>query len=159
MSHYSHRSVHKGKSSCKWVVFIWSIRGADYVQWIEEALVKAVQLTLPSLRVSICIFHTGSPSMSQSMEEDSSLSSPTEKKGTPEQVVTRKGSLTSSMLLSLRVNMQLMGTTLVCGLQGIARVVHHALHFPVSGPSSILSGGPSVTLYLSYKGSQCCIIC
>jgi hypothetical protein len=75
----------------------------DYVQWIKEALVKAVQLAPPSLTVSIRIFHTGSPSMSQSMEEDSSLSSPTEKKGTPEQVVTRKGSLTSSMLLSLRV--------------------------------------------------------
>jgi len=74
----------------------------DYVQWIEEALVKAVQLAPSSLTVSIRIFDTGSPSLSQSMEEDFNLSSPTEKKGTPEQVVTRKGSLTSSMLLSLR---------------------------------------------------------
>ncbi|KAG2122159.1 FAD-binding domain-containing protein, partial [Suillus cothurnatus] len=160
-----------GKSSCKRVVFIWSIRGADYVQWIEEALVKAVQLAPPSLTVFIRIFDTGSPSMSQSMGEDSSLSSPTEKKGTPEQVVTRKGSLTSSMLLSLRVVKMEKGrsdpdallkeeismasgsmSVSVCGSQGIARAVRHALRFPVSGPSSILSGGPSVTLYVESFG-------
>ncbi|KAG2131467.1 FAD-binding domain-containing protein, partial [Suillus cothurnatus] len=160
-----------GKSSCKWVVFIWSIRGADYVQWIEEALVKAVQLAPPSLTVSIHIFDTGSPSMSQSMEEDSSLSSPTEKKGTPKQVVTRKGSLTLSMLLSLRVVKMEKGrsdpdallkeeinmasgsmSVSVCGSQGIACAVCHALRFPVSGPSSILSGGPSVTLYVESFG-------
>ncbi|KAG2131457.1 hypothetical protein BD769DRAFT_1450854 [Suillus cothurnatus] len=40
----------------------------------------------------------------------------------------------------------------VCRLQGIAHVVHHALCFPVSGPSSILSGGPSVTLYVESFG-------
>jgi predicted ferric reductase len=164
-------SVRKGKSSCKRVVFIWSIRGADYVQWIEEALVKAVQLAPSSLTVSIRIFDTGSPSLSQSMEEDFNLSSPTEKKGTPEQVVTRKGSLTSSMLLSLRgVSMEKGRSDLdallkeeismasgsmsvsVCGSQGIARAVRHALRFPVSGPSSILSGGPSVTLYVESFG-------
>ncbi|KAG1731763.1 ferric reductase NAD binding domain-containing protein [Suillus lakei] len=163
--------VRKGKSSCKRVVFIWSIRGAGYVQWIEEALIKAVQLAPPSLTVSIRIFDTGSPPTAQSMEEDSSLSNPTEKNGTLEQVVTRKGSLTSSMLLSLRgVKMERGRSDLdallkeevsmasgsmsvsVCGSQGIARAVRHALRFPVSGPSSILSGGPSVTLHVESFG-------
>jgi hypothetical protein len=74
----------------------------EYVQWIEEALVKAVQLAPPYLTVSIRIFDTGSSSTAQSMDEDPNLSHPTEKNGTPEQVVTRKSSLTSSMLLSLR---------------------------------------------------------
>ncbi|KAG2095871.1 ferric reductase NAD binding domain-containing protein [Suillus discolor] len=164
-------SVRKGKSSCKRVVFIWSIRGAGYVEWIEEALIKAVQLAPPSLTVSIRIFDTGSLSKAQSMEENYSPSTPTEKNGIPEQVVTRKTSLTSSMLLSLRgVKMESGRSDLdgllkeevsmasgsmsvsVCGSQNISRAVRHALRFPVSGPSSILSGGPSVTLYVESFG-------
>ncbi|KAG1804325.1 ferric reductase like transmembrane component-domain-containing protein [Suillus subaureus] len=156
--------VRKGKSSCKRVVFIWSIRGAGCVQWIEEALIKAVQLAPPSLTVSIRIFDTGSPSTSH-------LSNPTEKNGTPEQVLTRKVSVSSSMLFSLHgVKMESGRADLdallkeevsmasgsmsvsVCGSQGIARAVRHALRFPVSGPSSILSGGPSVTLYVESFG-------
>lgn len=74
----------------------------EYVQWIEEALIKAVQLAPPYLTVSIRIFDTGSSSTAQSMDEDSSPSNPTEKNGTHEQVVTRKTSSTSSMLFSLR---------------------------------------------------------
>ncbi|KAG1880529.1 ferric reductase NAD binding domain-containing protein [Suillus tomentosus] len=156
--------VRKGKSSCKRVVFIWSIRQAGYVQWIEEALIKAVQLAPPSLTVSIRIFNTGSPSMTRSMEEVSGLSNsiPTEKNVTFEQ--------TSSMLLSLR-GVKMSGrsdldallkdevsmasgrmSVSVCGSHGIARAVRHALRFPVSGPSSVLSGGPSVTLYVESFG-------
>ncbi|KAG1834099.1 ferric reductase NAD binding domain-containing protein [Suillus variegatus] len=155
--------VRKGKSSCKRVVFIWSIRQAGYVQWIEEALIKAVQLAPPSLTVSIRIFNTGSPTTTQSMEEVSGLSNPTEKIVTFEQ--------TSSMLLSLRgVKMESGRSDLdallkeevsmasgrmsvsVCGSHGIARAVRHALRFPVSGPSSVLSGGPSVTLFVESFG-------
>ncbi|KAG1870854.1 ferric reductase NAD binding domain-containing protein [Suillus subluteus] len=163
--------VRKGKSSCKRVVFIWSIRGAECVEWIEETLIKAIQLAPPSLTVSIRIFNSGSPSTSQLMEENSSLSNLTEKNRIPEQVVTRRGFLTSSILFSLReVKMEsgradldalLKGevsmtsgrmSVSVCGSQGIARTVRHALRFPVSGPTSILNGGPSVTLYVESFG-------
>ncbi|KAG2072169.1 hypothetical protein BDR04DRAFT_1014238 [Suillus decipiens] len=159
-------SVRKGQSSCKRVVFIWSIRDAEYIQWIEEALIKAIQLSPPSLAVSIRIFYTGSSSAKQSMEEDSNLSSPTEK-DTVEHVEIRK----SSMLLSLsgvrmengRSNLDALlkeevtrasgsMSVSVCGSQGIARAVRHALRFPVSGPSSILGGGPSVTLHVESFG-------
>ncbi|KAG2359762.1 ferric reductase NAD binding domain-containing protein [Suillus spraguei] len=159
-------SVRKGRSSCKRVVFIWSIRDAEYIQWIEEALIKAIQLSPPSLALSIRIFDTGFPSAKQSLEEDSSLSNSTEK-GSVEQAETRK----SSMLLSSRgVRMESGRPDLdallkeevsrtsgsmsvsVCGSQGIARAVRHALRFPVSGPSNILNGGPSVTLYVESFG-------
>ncbi|KAG2122210.1 FAD-binding domain-containing protein, partial [Suillus cothurnatus] len=162
--------IEHGKSSCKRVVFIWSIRRTEHVQWIDEALIKAVQLAPPSLTVFIRIFDTGALSMSQSTEEDSSRSVPTEKSGTPEQDVAN-GSLTSSKLLLLRgVKMENGRANLdallkeeismasgsmsvsVCGSQGIARTVRHALRFPVSGPSSILSGGPSVTLHVESFG-------
>ncbi|KAG2138473.1 ferric reductase NAD binding domain-containing protein [Suillus clintonianus] len=164
--------VRKGKSSCTRVVFIWSIRGAEYVQWIEEALIKAVQLAPPSLAVSIRIFVTGSSSAVQSKslrEDNSSLASSSEKKDNSEHIIIRKDSLSS--FLSLRgVRMETGRPNLdallkeevsvtsgrmsvsVCGSQGIARSVRHALRFPVSGPSSILSGGPSVTLHVESFG-------
>jgi len=156
--------VRKGKSSCRRVVFIWSIRGADYVQWIEDTLIKAVQLAPPSLKISIRIFITDPLSIAGSELSISALSSPVEKKGAPEHNVTKRDSLSS--LLSLRgVKMEAGRPNLdallkeeissasgrmsvsVCGSQGISRAVRHALRFPVSGPSTILIGGPSVTLY------------
>ncbi|KAG2078953.1 iron reductase [Suillus decipiens] len=158
-------NVRKEKSSCKRVVFIWSIRGVEHLRWIEEALIKAVQLAPSSLAISIRIFNTGSP-----LTEDSNPLNLTEKPGTPGQVAT-KDSLTSSTLLSLRgVKMESGRSDLdallkeevsiasgsmsvsVCGSHGIARAVRKALRFPVSGPSSILSGGPSVTLYVESFG-------
>ncbi|KAG2057927.1 hypothetical protein BDR06DRAFT_987850 [Suillus hirtellus] len=158
--------VRKGKSSCTRVVFIWSIRGAEYVQWIEEALINAVQLAPPSLAVSIRIFITA-PS---SREDDSSISSSTEKKSNPKHMVIRKNSLSMSFLSLRGVRTENRRADLdallkeevdvtsgrmsvgVCGSQGIARAVRHALRFPVSGPSSILSGGPSVTLHVESFG-------
>ncbi|KAG1894707.1 ferric reductase NAD binding domain-containing protein [Suillus fuscotomentosus] len=158
--------VRKGKSSCTRVVFIWSIRGAEYVQWIEEALINAVQLAPPSLAVSIRIFITAS----SSREDHSSISSSTEKKSNPEHMVVRKNSLSLSFLslrgvktenrradldalLKEEVNVTSGRMSVgVCGSQGIARAVRHALRFPVSGPSSILSGGPSVTLHVESFG-------
>jgi predicted ferric reductase len=165
--------VRKGKSSCTRVVFIWSIRGADYIQWIEEALIKAVQLAPPSLTVSIRIFITAPSSTMQpnpSREDDSSISSSTEKKGSPGHTIIRKDSLSLSFMSLRGVKMENRRPNLdallreevdatsgrmsvsVCGSQGIARSVRHALRFPVSGPSSILSGGPSVTLHVESFG-------
>ncbi|KAG2151649.1 ferric reductase NAD binding domain-containing protein [Suillus bovinus] len=164
--------VRKGKSSCTRVVFIWAIRGAEYVQWIEEALIKAVRLAPPSLTVSIRIFITAS-STTQSKsfrEDDDSISSSTEKKRNPGHMTARKYSLSLSFM-SLRgvrtengrpdldallkeevsVTSGRMSVS-VCGSQAIARAVRHALRFPVSGPSSILSGGPSITLHVESFG-------
>ncbi|KAG2354585.1 hypothetical protein BDR07DRAFT_1382138 [Suillus spraguei] len=143
------------------------------IQWIEEALIKAVQLAPPSLTVSIRIFITDSSSTTQSdpsREDNSSISSSTEKKGGPQHVIIKRNSL-SSLFLSLRgVKMETGRPNLdallkeevnvtsgrisvsVCGSQGIARAVRHALRFPVSGPFSILSGGPSVTLHVESFG-------
>lgn len=164
--------VRQGKSSCTRVVFIWSIRGAEYVQWIEETLIKAVQLAPPSLAVSIRIFITASSSTTQSnssREDNSSIPSPTEK-DSPEHVVIRRNSLSLSFLSLRGVRMESGRPNLdallkeevnrtsgrmsvsVCGSQGMARAVRHALRFPVSGPSSILSGGPSVTLHVESFG-------
>ncbi|KAG1856390.1 ferric reductase like transmembrane component-domain-containing protein [Suillus subalutaceus] len=165
--------VRKGKSSCTRVVFIWSIRGAEFVKWIEEALIKAVQLAPPSLTVSIRIFITASSPATQSNssgEENSSVSSSTEKKDSLVHAIIKKHSLSLSFMSLHGVRMETgrpnidallkeeVGVTSgrmsvsVCGSQAIARSVRHALRFPVSGPSSILSGGPSVTLHIESFG-------
>ncbi|KAG2346395.1 hypothetical protein BDR05DRAFT_878235 [Suillus weaverae] len=101
--------VRKGKSSCTRVVFIWSIRRAEHVQWIEEALIKAVQLAPPSLTVSIRIFITASSSTTQSnlsREDNSTISSLTEKKGSPEHVVIKRNSLSLAFLSLHGVRME-----------------------------------------------------
>ncbi|OAX33182.1 hypothetical protein K503DRAFT_839490, partial [Rhizopogon vinicolor AM-OR11-026] len=127
------------------VVFIWAIRGAAYVQLIEEAFIKA-QLAPPSLTISIRIFITGP--LSTAEPEDSlsssrsllSLHGVKMETGRPNMEALLKEDISSAsgrMLLSDNL-----------WSQGLSRAVRRALcHtcFPMSGPSTILNGGPSVT--------------
>ncbi|OAX33649.1 hypothetical protein K503DRAFT_508483 [Rhizopogon vinicolor AM-OR11-026] len=65
-----------------------------HIQWIEETLIKAIQLASPSLTVSICIFISYSAAASQpdlSGEDNSAFSRPVEKNYIPEpSVMTRE---------------------------------------------------------------------
>ncbi|OJA15479.1 hypothetical protein AZE42_06345 [Rhizopogon vesiculosus] len=158
--------VRNGESSCRRVVFIWSIRDATHVRWIEDALMKAVELAPRSLAVSIRIFITG---RLPTAESESVLSSPIEKKHR-EHIVTQNVSFSSLSLTPHDVKMENgrpnLGALLkeeasttsgrmsvsVCGSQGIARAVRHALRFPLSRPSTIFNGGPSVTLHVESFG-------
>ncbi|EGO20038.1 hypothetical protein SERLADRAFT_442838 [Serpula lacrymans var. lacrymans S7.9] len=71
--------VRNGKSDCRRVVFIWSIREASHVHWIDEALIKAIQLAPPSMSVSIHLYITGVPAtvdpLHSSFNEDDSIHS------------------------------------------------------------------------------------
>jgi hypothetical protein len=83
------------------------IRGTNvdftaHVRWIEDALMKAIELAPPSLTVSIRIFITGSL---PTAEADSVLSSPVEKKGM-EHIVTQSVSLSSLSLSSRDIKME-----------------------------------------------------
>ncbi|KAH7890610.1 ferric reductase NAD binding domain-containing protein [Phlebopus sp. FC_14] len=51
--------VRGGKSDCRRVVFIWSIRDPNYMHWIDDMLIRALQLAPPSLSISIRINVTG----------------------------------------------------------------------------------------------------
>jgi len=82
-----------------WVSILTSY-STGYVQWIEQALIKAVQLAPSSLTISICIFVTGSPSTADADLPDSVVSSPVEKQGAPEHIVSKRDS--SPSLSSLR---------------------------------------------------------
>ena len=77
---------------------------AAHVRWIEEALVKVVQLAPPSLTISIRIFITRPLSMAESQSPDSVPSSPIEKKGTHDPIVTMSDLPLLSLLSGVKVN-------------------------------------------------------
>jgi ferric-chelate reductase len=75
-----------------------------HVRWIEEALVKAVQLAPPSLAISIRIFITRSLPMTESQSPDSVSLSPIEKKGTHDPIVIMSDPSLLSLLSGVEVN-------------------------------------------------------
>ncbi|KAH7890651.1 ferric reductase NAD binding domain-containing protein [Phlebopus sp. FC_14] len=163
-----------GRSNCRRVVFIWSIRDANHVRWIDETLLKALQLAPSWLSISIRIHVTGpndcidpiprlnATEDSQSTEEGKSSEEPespqtTEKSGHPllalESVKLEKGRPNLPAMLKEEVDCTTGSMSVsVCGSLPIARTVREALCFPVSSPSNVLNGGPSVTLHVESFG-------
>ncbi|KIJ58174.1 hypothetical protein HYDPIDRAFT_119859 [Hydnomerulius pinastri MD-312] len=145
-------AVRNGSSNCRRVVFIWAIRDTDHLHWIEDALYRVHELAPSSLNVSIQIFVTREniarresdsmklASQDQSGGNDGILAATWLKieAGRPDVKAILKDEVSWA---SGRMSVS------VCGPQSLSRSVRHALRFPVSGPSSILHGGPSVTLY------------
>ncbi|KAH7903964.1 hypothetical protein BJ138DRAFT_1073787 [Hygrophoropsis aurantiaca] len=135
-----------GKSACRRVVFIWIIRDGRHIQWIQNALAKAVQIAPSSLTVSILVHVTNPP---ENLLGDAGFcisipglktahGRPDLKKVLQEEVASAVGSMS--------VN--------VCGSRGIVRSVRRALRFPVSSPLNVMRGGPSVTLRVESFGFE-----
>ncbi|KAF9233623.1 ferric reductase NAD binding domain-containing protein [Melanogaster broomeanus] len=167
--------VRDGKSDCRRVVFIWSIRDANHIHWIDDTLIRALQLAPPSLSVSIRIHVTGVPVTTESLPRlstggdekvgDDSNSEIVELENgkamtknkdilhAMEAVKIEEGrpNLTAMLREEVECATDRMSVS-VCGSQAIARTVRHALRFPVSSPMNVLNGGPSVTLHLESFG-------
>ncbi|EGN94560.1 hypothetical protein SERLA73DRAFT_62268 [Serpula lacrymans var. lacrymans S7.3] len=145
--------VRNGKSDCRRVVFIWSIREASHVHWIDEALIKAIQLAPPSMSVSIHLYITGVPATSgdHTVPEHSEKHQDSIFNMAAVKVQHGRADLDELLKEEVGITTGRMSVS-VCGSQAIARAVRHALRFPVSGPSSILKGGPSVTLHVESFG-------
>ncbi|KAF9219039.1 hypothetical protein BS17DRAFT_469519 [Gyrodon lividus] len=162
--------VRDGKSNCRRVVFIWSIRDANHIHWIDDTLIRALQLAPPSLSVSIRIYVTGAPITTEFLPRLDS-----EKNDSHSEIVeiesgkamTKNKDLLHAMaaveISSGRANLPAIlreevecatgrMSVSVCGSQPIARSVRHALRFPVSSPLNVVNGGPSVTLYIESFG-------
>ncbi|KAH7920226.1 hypothetical protein BV22DRAFT_1021612 [Leucogyrophana mollusca] len=158
--------VRNGKSDCRRVVFIWAVREADHIHWINEALVKAVQLAPSSLTVAIYIHLTGPSAVTTPLGEVDSLHTASVGHDGHEPSVKSKQSILYMPGVTVeqgrpdldRMLKEEVMTTIgrmsvsVCGSQPIARAVRNALRFPVSSPSNILRGGPSVTLHVESFG-------
>ena len=147
---------------------------SGHAQWISDALYRANALTPTWLTVSIRIFATrgGVPFSESSLD----LERTPEKEGAHDWVVpptvrmesgrpdlkailrgevsTAVGSMSVTGALLVVDFGCAVGLTcvVVCGSQSLTRSVRRALRFPVSGPASILNGGPSVTLHVESFG-------
>ncbi|EIW76078.1 iron reductase [Coniophora puteana RWD-64-598 SS2] len=149
-------------SQCTRVLFFWSVRDASHIFWIEQALVKAIQLAPPSLSISIRIHVTGSTSQPLGPSPDGSLEKVT---GDDASERTSKGKSSFLTLSAVRVENgradinELLNEEVasasgrmsvsVCGSQSISRAVRSSLCL---SPSGVLSGGPSIVLHVESFG-------
>ncbi|KAF9074427.1 iron reductase [Rhodocollybia butyracea] len=174
--------VRSGTSICQRATFIWCIRDPAHIQWISDALARAL-LDIPnSLCISVHIFVTGSsttPSLDYRSTEDqagSDESSPV----TPVETWKAKpldiGSELKASSMSLLTQLPAVKVTqgrpslakllqeetdetnggpmwvTVCGSQSIAGAAREALKFPIGGLSAILRGETSVSLHVESFG-------
>ncbi|KIJ60858.1 hypothetical protein HYDPIDRAFT_97841 [Hydnomerulius pinastri MD-312] len=169
--------VRDGKSNCRRVVFIWSIRDANHIHWIDDTLIRALQLAPPSLSVSIRIHVTGAPATIEPLprlygngegsepSDDDSRSEIVELEGGKAMEKSKDSLLAieSVKVENGRPNLPAMlreevecatgrMSVSVCGSQAVARSVRRSLRFPVSSPLNVLNGGPSVTLHVESFG-------
>ncbi|KAF9653624.1 hypothetical protein BDM02DRAFT_3086890 [Thelephora ganbajun] len=152
-----------GNSNTKRIVFIWSIRDPRHILWISETLGAATKLAPQGLAISIQIYLTGDSAFQQ--WDDVSIKSGKENDETQEK--SRSPSLLEDPAVQItrgsRPNLKQMlqeeadftegrmGVT-VCGSQSVAAAVKDALGFSIAGPSKIMKGGPSITLYTEAFG-------
>ncbi|KIK90705.1 hypothetical protein PAXRUDRAFT_151340 [Paxillus rubicundulus Ve08.2h10] len=166
--------VREGKSNCRRVVFIWAIRDANHIHWIDDTVVRALHLAPPSLSVSIRIHVTGVPVTTESLPRSEDHSEETGddsnldivEKDNAKAMEKTKDLLHAMEAVKIENGRPNLHATLreevecatgkmsvsVCGSQGIARSVRYALRFPVSSPLNVVRGGPSVTLHVESFG-------
>ncbi|EMD32363.1 hypothetical protein CERSUDRAFT_118730 [Gelatoporia subvermispora B] len=144
--------VRDGRSKCRRVVFIWSIRDPSQMEWISTALGDALEAAPPELDVSVMVHITsrpggtsGRPRSVSPMSMISMIEFPSVQVvgGRPDfQVLLKEEAETTSGRMSVTV----------CGSQAIARACRAALKFPTSSPASVTKGGPDVVLHVESFG-------
>ncbi|KAL4063886.1 ferric reductase NAD binding domain-containing protein, partial [Scleroderma yunnanense] len=158
-------NVNIGDSSCQKVVFVWVIRDASFINWIDEPVCKALQLVPPSLAVSIRIHVTRKHAVAErdtvngagrETLELPAVSAESTARGDLlafESVKTECGRPDLIKMLGEEVQSATGKLSVsVCGSPGIAQTVRQALRPPVSSPISVLHGGPSVSLFVETYG-------
>ncbi|KAG6370004.1 putative ferric/cupric reductase [Boletus reticuloceps] len=167
-------SVRNGSSRCRRVTLIWSIRDADFLNWVSESLTKAVRFAPPELKVDIQVFLTKSrPRVSSTIverqpeamhsnpfEDQNPFVHPNDSLDKPEEVISMPpclkvtdGRPNLEHIVSEEINTASGKVSVsVCGPNAMAKVVREALRLPWSNPSSPLNGGPSVTLHVECFG-------
>ncbi|OJT02648.1 Ferric reductase transmembrane component 3 [Trametes pubescens] len=155
--------VQNGKSRCRRVVFIWSIRDPKQLDWISETMGKALELAPEQLDVSVRIFMTGRgrvPDRTPIMDGDDASASAYEMM--PPAMEIRRPLLSFAAVqvdqgrpeLSKLLKDEVLNTVgrisvTVCGGQTIAKSCRDALQIPFS---QSLYGGPSVVLHVESFG-------
>ncbi|TBU43175.1 ferric reductase NAD binding domain-containing protein [Dichomitus squalens] len=158
--------VQNKKSKCRRIVWVWTIREADHIEWVSKALSKALELAPSDLEISIRIYVTGRSASNEtalrqvkSWNEDDSIHSSegtTVGKSRPPSLLNfpavqvNQGRPDIPALLHDEVDATTGRISVtVCGSQGIARACRKALRVPIS---TGLNGGPSVVLHVESFG-------
>ncbi|KAI0367299.1 iron reductase [Pilatotrama ljubarskyi] len=154
--------IQKGKSKCQKVIFVWCIREASHIEWVSNALTRALELAPSDVEIVIRIFVTGgsAPTLQKegSWSEDESVHSSqgADGKAKPSsllnfpavQVAEGRPDLSALIKEEVEANTGRLSVT-VCGSQGIARTCREALRLPAT---TALKGGPSVVLHVESFG-------
>ncbi|KAI1792303.1 ferric reductase NAD binding domain-containing protein [Ganoderma leucocontextum] len=162
--------VQSGRSKCRRLVWIWSIREPEHIEWVSKTLTTALALAPADIEISIRIYVTGKSGRSaadrnalgevKSWNEDDSIHSSSEGTAVGR---SRPPSLLSFPAVQVYEARPALDTLLrdevdattgrisvtVCGSQGVARACRKALRVPLSAS---LKGGPSVVLHVESFG-------
>ncbi|EIW85649.1 iron reductase [Coniophora puteana RWD-64-598 SS2] len=157
-------------SRCTRVSFIWAVRDPNHIEPVEHALARAIKLAPPGLAVAIRIHVTGASAPSTavtsrtiSITDDASAATAAALTSNPVQEKSALAALDAVRVEYGRPDLQTLLSEEtsatderifvdVCGSDALTRATKKALCFPVSGPSSVVSGGPSVTLRVDSFG-------
>ncbi|PIL27014.1 transporter [Ganoderma sinense ZZ0214-1] len=170
--------VQSGRSACRRLVWIWSIREPGHIEWVSKALTRALSRAPPELEISIRIYVTGKGAGASGKEgareggagergelgpewkDDDSVHSSSEgtavgRSRPPSllsfdavQVCEGRPELHELLREEVEATSGRISVT-VCGSQGIARACRKALRVPLS---MSLRGGPSVVLHVESFG-------
>ncbi|KAI0356289.1 hypothetical protein OH77DRAFT_1401246 [Trametes cingulata] len=155
--------VQNGRSKCRKVVFVWSIRDAQQLEWISKAVSEALEVAAAQLEVFIRIFVTGRgplPSHTESAGCDDASMYPESELPTAGAVQRPLHSFPAVRIAQGRPDLGKLlkdevstaagrMSVTVCGSQAIAKACRDALRIPFT---STLYGGPSVVLYVESFG-------
>jgi len=157
--------VRSAKSVCQRIVFIWAIRNRDHIEWISDAVSKALEIATPGLSIDVRIYVTSASAQALPPSPSGGGNSSGPDIATPS-LVEKEESIASLLVnpavkvLSGRPDLRKelgeevalakgkMSVT-VCGSQSLAQATRSALRF---GPSLVMKGGPSISLHVESYG-------
>ncbi|KAI0362934.1 hypothetical protein BV20DRAFT_1126522 [Pilatotrama ljubarskyi] len=155
--------VQKGKSRCRKVVFVWSVRDAQQLEWVSKTLSEALEVAPDQFEVSIRIFVTGRGTLPSGTHpkgrDDASMYSESELHTAgsvrrplhsfPAVRITQGRPDLGKLLKSEISNTTGRMSVTVCGSQAIAKACRDALRIPFT---STMYGGPSIVLHVESFG-------
>lgn len=163
------RQAKSGKSSVKRVVFVWSVREADHVKWISQALGEALTAAQStSLSVDPRVYITGStpptpplPTVGYadsdrgSLNVESPISEKDVKMSLPAYSALRihHGRPSIRKLLQEEIGASAGQVSVdVAGPSGLSQSIAQVLASDITSPMNVLRGAPSVSLHVETFG-------
>ncbi|KAF8881834.1 ferric reductase NAD binding domain-containing protein [Gymnopilus junonius] len=155
----------QNEATCSKLTFVWVIRDADQIKWLEGVLSSAIEDLPATISVSIKLYVTSVLDDPETFEEDDSSKDSIEEEKMPSTGSSQDNSkLLESSLTSLDqgrpdvnalIQDEIMADTgpisiNVCGTKSLAEAVRQAVRVP--RPMDVLRGGPTISLHIEPFG-------